>query len=410
MSAPRWFARPGLVLPIVAGLVVLSALLTPTFVTGRDGDSRLSSYNTEPQGARIFFETMARLGWQPEQHRSADSATSPAVIVAVLNPVVALQMTETHALLEHVRAGGALLVVIGPGTNALEDSLHIRSGTGGVVRPLGDERTDSCSAQKRTLLSLWPDNRALLYQLTWRGPAPNGMQTFKSVYVSGDRREPDGWRPATVGFPYGAGRIVVASDPDFIANDAFRVCHFGMDVAAIQAMDFLRGGGAVPRRRVVFDEFHQGYGAQPGTLRTVAAYLSGTSSGRLFFQLLGAGLLLLIWAAPRPIPPSDPERIERRSPLEHVDALARAYAQVGATRTAALRLLRGLRRRVERGAVRSRTAENDERFLARIDDLHPALKDDVAVIRRAVSTQISRHDFALLGPAVHRIESTLTRI
>lgn len=410
MTETRWYARPRLVLPIVAGLVVLSALLTPSFMAGRNGDPRLSSYNTEPLGARIFFETLAKLGWQPEQQRSAVLALSPDVIGAVLNPTVPLQTSETHQLLEQVRAGGALLLVLGGGTNALEDSLHIRTGLGGAVRPIGAERSDSCGQQRRTLLSLWPDNQALLYELRWRGPQPADLHTFKSVYVTGDRRVADGWRPATVGFSYGAGRVVVVSDPDFIANDAFRVCHFGMDVAAIEAMDFLRGGGATPRRRVVFDEYHQGYGAQPGTLRSVASYMSGTASGRLFFQLLAAGLVLLIWAAPRAIPPTDPERLERRSPLEHVDALARAYAQVGATRTGALRLLRGLRRRLERGAVRSRTAENDERFLSRIEELHPTLRDDVAVVRRAVATQISRSDFAQLGPAMHRMESTLTRI
>ena len=43
MSTPRWFARPGLVLPVVAGLVVLSALLTPSFVAGRNGDDNATS-------------------------------------------------------------------------------------------------------------------------------------------------------------------------------------------------------------------------------------------------------------------------------------------------------------------------------------------------------------------------------
>ena len=213
-----------------------------------------------------------------------------------------------------------------------------------------------------------------------------------------------------MGFPFGAGRIVIVSDPDFLANDALRVCAFSFDASAVRAMEFLRDGGAVPRQRVLFDEYHQGSGAQSGTLRAVAGYLVGTSSGRFFFQLLAAGLVLLLAAAPRAVPPRDPERIERRSPLEHVDALARAYAQVGATRTGALRLLRGLRRRVERGGVRVRTVETDERFLAWIDEMYPALSDDVQLLRQALGTPLNRHEFALLGPAVRRVETTLTRI
>jgi hypothetical protein len=408
------------VLPFVAGLVILSAILTPRVITGRAGDPRLSSDNTEPQGARLFFETLGRLGWHPEQQEVADLRPDPGVVRAVLNPPVPLQMSETHALLDHVRAGGALLVALGHGTNTLEDSLHVRAGADGLVLTSGDlggdGSTDSCARSDRRTLSiwdgtlaldrsLWPAGRAYLSVLQWRAPAPAGLVTFATVNAGLERA-----RPSTVGFPFGAGRIVIVSDPDFLANDALRVCAFDFDARAVRAMEFLRDGGAVPRQRVLFDEYHQGSGAQSGTLRAVAGYLVGTSSGRFFFQLLAAGLALLLAVAPRAVPPRDPERIERRSPLEHVDALARAYAQVGATRTGAVRLLRGLRRRVERGGVRVRTAETDERFLAWIDEMHPALSDDVQLLRQALGTPLNRHEFALLGPAVRRVETTLTRI
>lgn len=423
MTTARWYARPGVVLPLVAGLVILSAILTPRVIAGRTGDPRLSSDNTEPQGARLFFETLGRLGWHPEQQRVADLRPDPGVVRAVLNPRVPLQMSETHLLLDHVRAGGALLVALGRGTKTLEDSLHVRAGANGAILTTGDRggdpSADSCARPERLNLSiwrggspalnrsLWPAGRAYLSALQWRAPAPAGLVTFTSVNVNASLgRE----RPSTVGFPFGAGRIVIVSDPDFLANDALRVCAFGFDASAIRAMEFLRDGSDVPRQRIVFDEYHQGSGAQSATIRAMAKYLGGTASGRAVFQLVAAGLVLLIAAAPRAVPPSDPARIERRSPLEHVDALARAYAHVGATRTGALRLLRGLRRRVERGGVCARTSETDERFLAWISEKYPILADDVQLLRNALNTPLNRHEFGLLGPAVHRVESTLTRI
>jgi hypothetical protein len=164
------------------------------------------------------------------------------------------------------------------------------------------------------------------------------------------------------------------------------------------------------RGRIVFDEYHQGYGEQRGTMSAVAAYLVGKASGRTLVQLLAAGLLLLLATAPRLIPPRDPERIERRSPLEHVDALGRAYAQVGATRSATARLVRGVRRRVAGGSVRPDVDASDDAFLDRAGRDAPALAGDVALIRKALHTRLSRREFASVGAALEQLELSLTRI
>jgi hypothetical protein len=141
----------------------------------------------------------------------------------------------------------------------------------------------------------------------------------------------------------------------------------------------------------------------------VQAYLAGTPSGHAVLQLCASGLLLLLAAAPRVLPPRVDRRVERRSPLEHVDALARAYLQVGATRTATLRLVRGLRRRVDRGMARGRAADRDESFLARVAETKPALAADVALLRNALSTSVTQAEFREVGNAIGRIEAALTR-
>jgi hypothetical protein len=202
---------------------------------------------------------------------------------------------------------------------------------------------------------------------------------------------------------------VVASDPDIVRNDVIRACDYGIAPQAVRMLEYASGGAGQARRRLVFDEFHHGYGAQPGTMRAIARYLGGTGSGHLLFQLLAAGLVLLLAAAPRDVPPVDPERIERRSPLEHVDALARAYAQVAATRTATTRLLHGVRRRLERGSVPRGAARTDDVFLERAEALAPALKPDVALIRRALRTTVPRREFPAVGAALERLESSLKR-
>jgi len=410
-QAKPWWTRPAIVLPAVGGLAFVAALFSPSAVGPRSGDPRLSTLSTEPLGASIVHELAQRLGWTVERRLRPGMPTGPDIVQAVLDPAVPLRTTEAHALLEHVRAGGGALVVVGRSSQALMDSLHIRLGDGGrAIRVEGDDR--KCISDKdgdlRRYASLWFGAAPQMLRLQWTAPAPGELETF--LYTTAPATEKKDKPEATmVGFAYGAGRIVVSVDADVFRNDAVRECEFGFDVATVRALEYLRDGGTAPRLRLVFDEYHQAHGAHPCTISAAAIYLGTSPSGRLLAQLALAGIVLLVALAPRIVPPREDRRLERRSPLEQVEALARAYEQVGATRTAAERLVRGVRRRSERGAMRDRQAVRDDAWLERVAERSPSLREDVALVRRALSEAVPPRTFATLGPALHRIEATLTR-
>ena len=405
---PPWWVRPAIVLPSVGVLVVLVALLAPSPLGPRTGDGRLSTLSSAPLGARLLLELSGRLGWEPERRMTATLDSTPGLVQAVLEPVIALRSTETHALLEYVRRGGAALVVVGPTMQHLMDSLHLELGRGGVA--IAVERNKlTCGTDKREgFASLWFGQSPTMLTLRWLAPAPAGTITLLRSRLGATGASPDSLRPTVVAFAYGNGRMVISADADVFRNDAMRECGPGFDVVAVRSLEFLRDGGAVPRRRLVFDEYHQAHGAHPGTVRAALRYLGDSPSGRLLAQLTIAGLLLLVATAPRTVPPRDDRRVERRSPLEQVDALARAYAHVRATRTATQRLIRGLRRRIERGTARDRAALSDDAWLARAGALSPAIAADTARARRALAETITPREFAEVGPALHHIESTLT--
>ncbi len=138
-------------------------------------------------------------------------------------------------------------------------------------------------------------------------------------------------------------------------------------------LDYASGG---KRPVLVFDEHD--FGARAGIWSAVSNFLTDTSEGRTLAQVAVAALILLAVAAWRPVAPTSRKRIERRSALEHVAALARAYARVNATRTAVRRLIRGLRRRHSRKGVR-----NDEAYLQGVAAQNPPLADDVQHILTA---------------------------
>jgi hypothetical protein len=186
-----------------------------------------------------------------------------------------------------------------------------------------------------------------------------------------------------------------------------RRCDWGADVRVVRVLEWLRDGGSSPRTSLVFDEYHQGFGHRASTIGTARRFLVVHPVGRTILQIALAALVLLLALGPRALPPVDVLRVERRDPLEQIDALAHAYEQVRATRTLTARLVHGVRSRVERGWSASRARPDDE-FLADVVRQMPALTDDVALVRRALAESIPERDLPELGAALQRIEQSLS--
>ena len=416
MTAPTPAARrsrlvqPKVALPVIAAAILVVALLTPEQTSGRSGDARLSSRLTEPQGASALYELAERLGWRPSQRLSDSIPLGDTTAVhLVLDPALTLSAIETGELLDQVRRGAGLVYVLGAGPMA--DSLRVRSFLGSAG-PLVPQDTSACNERGESImrdgLPFWPGGETLILAVQWRGTAPAAVTTLASIRSGAGITS--SMAPAAVGFPLGQGRVAVIADPDLFRNDVLRVCRWGADVAAVRILEYVSasGPGGARRERLVFDEYHQGFGDQPGTLRGIVRYLGRTASGHLVLQLAFAGLVLLFALGPRLLTPQPAERIERRSPLEHVDALARAYRAVGASRTATSRLVHGVRRRVEQAVGLRAASSGDDAFLAWAQERVPARASDVALIRRALAQPISRRDLEAVGAALSRLEAGLT--
>jgi hypothetical protein len=407
----EWWTRPSRVLPFVFTIIVLVALLTPQRSEGRLGDSRLSSTLAGSMGARVLADLSHRLGWRVERD-STDSIPSAGgrAIHAVLAPPLPISREQAHALLETVRAGDGLLLVLDD-RDPLSDSLGVTHFPFGGVLAVDNSAPDACADQLDLTPTFWPDGRVHVYPVRFLHSEPAGVTTFGGtltldrIGVPGNaaRRMTD---PA-VGFPLGKGRVVVVGDPDLLRNDVLRQCKWGADVIAVRMLEWLRAGGEQPRSTIIFDEYHQGFGRHVSTTDVIFPFLVDHPVGRFVLALVAAGLLLLLARAPRPIVPVEVERIERRDPLEQVDALSHAYEQVKATRTIVARLVRGVRWRAQHGGFGAR-ASSDTDFLDAAAQRYPALSDDVGVIRHALDTPSTDRDLVAVGAALHRLEDTLT--
>jgi hypothetical protein len=392
-------------LPLMATLILLVALLTPGGGSDSLGDPRLSTHLSGPSGARLIYESTGRLGWTVAQRDSTPipGRATGATIHAVLAPSQRVKPAEAHAYMEAVRAGDALLIVLDH-RDALSDSLGVQhTARGGYLIPVPTD-LGGCRAEVELVPPRWLDGRVHLWALRWMHGAPENRTVFGEVKYDDP---PAGIAETAVGFAVGRGRVVVIADPDLLRNDVVRRCTWATDVRIVRMLEWLRAGGAVPRAALVVDEYHHGFGHEPTASDAVLGFLVGHPVGRVVLQVVFAALVLLLAVAPRPIVPVDVLRVERRHPLEQIDALAHAYEQVRATRTAAARLVHGLRSRVERG-WRPDRGRPDDAFLDDTESRAPALSGDVALVRRALHETLPDRDLPELGAALRRIEQTLT--
>lgn len=408
-----WLARalrPRVVLSVLAFVMVLAVIFTPDTGAGAL-DLRLTTYSTGPASAKGLYEVTRRLGW-PAVRRLVpfrEPLDSSAVYLVFGGPEP-LTADETHTLLTAVRRGAGLVYVV-ENHVPLTDSLPLRhSTTGGALAGIGSADTATCPRRSYVNTLVWLFPSVHLYYLWDSLDVADSVKMVRlpgdtTVFLSVSPTRRSLARPAIVGYPWGRGRVVAVADPDALRNDVVRVCNAGIGPRVIAAIDYASGGRRPP---LVFDEYHEGYGAHAGIWAPMMGFLGNHPLGHVILQLLAGGLVLILALGVRALAPRTLPRIERRSALEHVDALAQAYERIDATRTAVARLVRGLRRRHDRGgwSLRAQAAAGDAdgRFLAAVGASHPALAGDVKRILAAEQKTVEPAELVEVAAAVDRID------
>jgi hypothetical protein len=341
-----------LLLALAAILVVLSILLAPS-----EGESPLdfrpSTFHNADHGARALYLTLEELGIEVDRRFAAfmddDSLAGPLVLLA---PGQSPTPTELGVLRDWVEHGGTLVYAARPYDTTL-DTLGLA---------LTSLASDSLEEEEAFY---WPGRKATPDHHAWtRGTLP--VEGFRWAFAdtaaafrgpltqlvstsSGDA--------VVVSYPLGEGRVIAWSDAAPLTNRRLRRSGAAPLFARIAA-EVTPEGGALH-----FDEYHHGYRGGGSPVKATLRFLRDTGPGRMALQLalVGLGALLLLgrrFGAPLPPPPA-----RRRSPLEHVEALAGAYRRAGARATARRLLLAGLARRLGRGPHEVR---DERRFLERL--------------------------------------------
>jgi hypothetical protein len=435
-------ARRGTLLTLGAlvGLIVLIVLLTP--VRDSDSDSRLTTTRYGAGNARLAYDLAGRLGWPVRRSaRPLRGSLDTAAIYAVFDGPTTMPTQDRVAILDAVRRGAGLLVAPQAGAPyALLDSLGLSPGKIGLVTrtPLGSCPTgstdplDALQVRTRMVTFKTPQTREKSDRpkVPWPADAHTLLASDVQAVPGGTRDDDDDdadtdaagdsatavpgaesltvtpiagaattdLRPTMVAFTLGKGRVVALADPDVLRTDQLRSCAGGGALSLVRGLEFLSNGG---RRPVVFAEFYQRESAD-GPVVVVREWLVESALGRTVLTLMLASLLLIAARGRRTLAPVYREREERRSPLEHVDALATAWQSVRGTRTVARMLARGIRRRHAAGRWRSL---DDTEFLTALAARHPAIADDAARLSRAIETAAPPSELPALRQAAAHIDA-----
>lgn len=386
------------VVAVLGATLVVAVLLAVPDAAVVSTDPRPSSTRSSPRGTLALFQTLEELDVPVGRRLTplVGADTLPAVL-ALLGPTEPLSPREVGALVGRIRAGGALLYAPSP-MDALLDTLGL-----GLI--------DWWEVRGRDAPPLWlpPDARVRPWTVE---PTPHRwteglgeIRGFDRAFAVGEERtgsedlltDGDSLSFAVV-VPLGEGRVVAFSDPGPLTNGSIR--ESGVAPLVVRAARDLTAGG----RRLVFDEYH--HGLRGGSIRGgIAAFLAGHPAGHLALQLAVVGLLALLGAArrfgaPEPTPPPP-----RRSPLEHVDALAQLYREARARRVPRLLLVSGLARRTHR--TRPRDAGEVSELLRRLDMAVPAARSGLEGLRRALER--TDEELVAVSAAVDRVTEELRR-
>ncbi|HEU4876172.1 MAG TPA: DUF4350 domain-containing protein [Pyrinomonadaceae bacterium] len=334
---------------VIIGLLVI--LNTVSYVQeDKKGDSEItpnrSTYHAGPTGTRALHDLLNESGYKVIRWRETpdkllgESGKLVNTFVVIGRTKIEFTGDEAKSLREWVWRGGRLVLIDrkvdralaaqseGWGVRALEFTYPSFEDDPGDTAQMTKDVTAMQPVQPtvltNTIQSVMPSRFASRVQIIVRGDQDIVEDDFSKdseTELSHDDLEA-AHSPAPVvhignregallvDYAYGAGRIVVLSDPYIVTNSGIKL-NDNLQLA-INAL----GGG---RGLIAFDEYHQGRGV---TQNAFASYFAGTPVLALAAQIVLV-ILLILWTnarrfgRPLPLP-----HVDRRSSLEFVASMA----------------------------------------------------------------------------------------
>lgn len=351
---PRTEAALGLA--ALVSLVALAAGLGQRRNASAQADQRPSTFVAGPYGTRALAEGLERLQVEVTRARGGlrrlprDSGSGRGTVLALLDPSRSLGPAEVRHLLDWAEdtLGGHLLLA-GPGAEPVMRcfgfTLDWRATDSVAVAP---PDAPSSSAWPRVAGLLARHSEATVTDTTQTADGLVGACTVPVFAAAETLLVGPGRRVSVLRLTRALDQreITLLSDVGLLRNRALRETDAGA---------FALGLFAGRYGRAIFAEAEHGFGEGGSLAGATLEWSRRSPLGWAGWQLAGVGVLFLLAGAIRFGPVRHVIVRRRRSPLEHVRALATALSAARGHDVAIAAIVRGLRRRLN-PAARSRGA------------------------------------------------------
>lgn len=324
---------------VVFVLAVTAGLVGVQRAQQSDIDPRRSTYLAGPSGARGFAEALGKLGVRVDPFRrrtgAYEATGAPRTLFAVLDPTTALSPEEglalaglrTDVLVAGLGAGAAFRCLGWDVRARGYDSLAVAPPPGAETRRFPRPRAVLVKRDSAVAVDSADAEDGAPVRCT--APAASAVDTLLRTTTG---------QPVAVRLALDDGRTAtLVADGRLFTNRAVRETAAGPFVLGL----------VVPRYdRMIVDEYHHGYDASPSLGGATIGWTLQSPWGWAILQLAGVGLIALLAAGIRFGPIRSGIERRRRSPLEHVRALATALAAARGHDVAVRLIVQGLRRRL----------------------------------------------------------------
>jgi len=350
LSRDSWLAI-GLFLSLV--LVTIVAAIAQT--KEQETAPPLASFSSAPNGARALWQWLDTLGYSvSDELATTFRPPQDAGVILLLEPTTGVSAKEWETIDAWVEEGGTLVMA------------GEQRGTLFAVRHYDFEMTYLTTDKAPALTAQTP--------LLASPPLTGTVNARTRAYLTTDRDDfvthlAVKAGPVTVSFGLGAGRVILSAAPFPFSNAGLK--EEGNPALALNVIASSGQAGVI-----WFDEWHHGLRPNQATVAGPGDWLRHTPAGRsllytavvIFFALVLQGRRF-----GRPVPL--PKDISRRTPLEHITAIANLSRRAG-HRQAVLRYHHQQIKRSLGKRYRLNPTLPDGEYVARLAELNPKLDAD----------------------------------
>lgn len=352
-----------IVLAFAAALAIAGIVGSRTAPNENLYDSRASIELTGPYGAKGLAQTLAAVGYrvQPWRRSLFTIDRSPrlrgdSVTLALLDLSFPPTSVERRDVVRFVTDGGHLV---------LAETNTVAHCFGTDAARLGRRSRDSAVVATPDGIGALPPIRTVLRPFdidsaeAERDPETEPCAARHPAAVDTLLATSDG-RPIALRQRFASGgTVVILADVGVLTNRALKET----DAAAMVVPWFL----TAHTRRVIFDEYHHGFGSGGSIFAAAWSWAIARPAGWAMLQLVGAALLALATVAVRFGPALRVVERRRRSSQEHVEAVAVGLERAGASDVAMALLAEGLRRRLGRTRGPRTVGHSDDGWLGALE-------------------------------------------